>query len=329
MVNACGDFGEYTFTLDDLSLPFGSSFTADELVKMANILEIPDTFITKSRYQFLAVEALALLCARFSSAGDIYDLSVRHDRSQSSISEVINELSIYLDETWKHLLDFDEHHLLSPANLKRYAGAIYKAGAPLQTIWSFIDCTLRQMCRPSRWQRQAYSGHKKYHAVKFQALNLPNGLFGHLFGPLEGRRNDNYLAEESRIFEKARQHAFREGANANTPIGQRYYHIFGDPAYGVSPVLMSPFTGEKTEAEQQWNNEMSSVRISVEHGFGGVLNTWPFLCAFWKQRVHSSPVGRYYRVGVLLFNAISCFRPNQTSQRYNCEPPTAEEYFHH
>jgi nuclease HARBI1 len=136
------------------------------------------------------------------------------------------------------------------------------------------------MCRPSQWQRQAYSGHKKYHCLKFQALSLPNGLFGHLFGPLEGRRNDSYVADESGIFEKARQFALREGTDENTPIGDRYYQIFGDPAYGVSPVLMSPFTGEKTEAEQLWNNKMSSVRISVEHSFGCVLKSWPFLRAF-------------------------------------------------
>jgi hypothetical protein len=229
---------------------FDCSFTAQELVLLAKVLEIPDAFITKTQCRFPAVEALALLCARLSSAADIHDLSAKHNRSQSSISEVINELSVYLDDTWKHLLDLDHDHLLSPVNLRRYAKAIYQAGAPLKTIWSFIDCTLRQVCRPSRWQRQAYSGYKKYHAIKFQALNLLNGLFGHLFGPLKGCRNDNFLAEESGVFEKARQHAFRVGTDENTPIGERYYQIFGDPAYGVSPVLISPFCGEKTEAEQ-------------------------------------------------------------------------------
>jgi nuclease HARBI1 len=165
--------------------------------------------------------------------------------------------------------------------------------------------------------------------MKFQALSLPNGLFGHLYGPHEGRRNDNFLLEESGLLEKARQHAFRIGADETTPIEERYFQIFGDPAYGVSPLLISPFGGEKTDAQQRWNNEMSAVRISVEHGFGGVLNVWPFLRAYWKHRVYSSPIGRFYRVGVLLFNAINCFRPNQTAQKFNCEPPTIEDYFHH
>jgi hypothetical protein len=268
-----------------------------------------------------------LLCARLKSAGDEYDLAMKYDRSQSAISEVVNELVEFLDDNWKHLLDFDHHHLLSPANLARYSRAIYHAGARLRTIWSFIDCTLKQMCRPSRWQRQAYNGYKKYHALKFQALGLPNGLIGHLFGPMEGRRNDNLLLEESQILERAREHAMRPGTDEDTPASERYYQIFGDPAYGVSPVLISPFSGDKTAEEIEWNKDMSSVRMSVEHAFGIVLNSWPYLRAFWKHRVYASPVGRYYRVGVLLSNAINCFRPNQTAQRYDCAPPTVEEYF--
>ena len=293
-----------------------------------DVLEIPEIFVTQSRNQYLAIEAIALLCARFAHTGDIYNLTMIYNRSQSSLSELINELCIYLDDHWKHLLDFDHDHLLSPANLAQYAAAIHEAGAPVETIFSFIDCTFKQMCQPSLWQRQAYTGYKKYHGLKFQALSLPNGLFGHLFGPVEARRNDNHLAEQSGVFEWARAHAFQDGADETTPIQDRYYQIFGDPAYGVSPVLISPFGGEKTEEELDWNNRMSAVRMSVEHGFGAVLTSWPFLRAFWKLRVRSSPVGRYYRVAVLLYNALSCFRPNATSLRYNCRPPSVEEYFH-
>ena len=48
------------------------------------------------------------------------------------------------------------------------------------------------------------------------------------------------------------------------------FHIFGDPAYGVGPYIMSPFSGigEQTEEEQTWNSEMSAVHIEVEHGLG-------------------------------------------------------------
>ena len=87
--------------------------------------------------------------------------------------------------------------------------------------------------------------------------------------------------------------------------------------------------GDRTEEEKAWNAEMSAVRIEVEHGFGIVANTWPFLNAGWKMRLYSSPVGRYYRVGVLLTNCINCLWPNQVSQYFDCHPPKLNEYLHH
>jgi hypothetical protein len=194
--------------------------TANELICLANVLEIPEPFQTASRYQFSAVEALCLLCAQFWTAADQFDLTMKYDRCQSLVSEVVNELAIFLDNSWNHLLDFDFNFLLSPENLACYTAAIHSAGAPVLTIWSFINCTLKQMCHPTRYQHQAYNGHKKYHALKFQALALPNGLIRHLFGPQEGRHNDNHLAEASRIFEKAWEHAYRLGANETTPIAK-------------------------------------------------------------------------------------------------------------
>ncbi|KAF7982842.1 hypothetical protein HWV62_25806 [Athelia sp. TMB] len=300
--------------------------TADELMRLDSALRIPDPFITEAGHSFPSIEALTLLCARFRSPGDEYMLSTIYDRSQSAISQLVNELALYLDATWRHLLDFDHTGLLSPQNLANYAEALHRAGVSEVLIWGFIDCMIRQICEPSEWQRQAYSGHKKFHAVKFQALCIPNGLIAHLFGPEEGRRNDNLLTSKSEIFEKCREHA-KQPPDPDAPMDNQYFHLCGDPAYGVSPVLLSPFT-DPDKDETEWNSIMSSVRISVEHSFGIVVNNWPFLNAHWKHKVYVSPVGTYYRVAVLLTNALNCFHPNQTAQKYNCPLPTVEEYFH-
>jgi hypothetical protein len=71
--------------------------SADEICEMAEALEIPERFTTTSRYSFTSIEALALLCACFQSAGDLYHLSMIYDRSQSSITECVNELVMYVD----------------------------------------------------------------------------------------------------------------------------------------------------------------------------------------------------------------------------------------
>ena len=175
---------------------------------MAVALEIPLIFSTTSQYSFSAVKALALLCACFQSSGDLYQLSMIYNHSQSSITKCINELVLYIDTRWSHLLDCDSEYLLHPLQLKCYASAIYKHGSPLTSIFGFIDCTIQHICRPTWWQQQAYNGHKKFHALKFQAIMLPNSIIGHLFGPMEGQRNDTYLLSESGILRRFATFAF-------------------------------------------------------------------------------------------------------------------------
>ena len=68
---------------------------------------------------------------------------------------------------------------------------------------------------------------------------------------------------------------------------------------------------------------MSSVRVSVEWIFGDIINYFKFL------DFQLSAVGKMYIVSVLLQNqnARSCFYGSTTSEFFDCEPPTIEEYF--
>ena len=61
----------------------------------------------------------------------------------------------------------------------------------------FLDGTIRQQCRPVRGQRAIFSGHKRYHGLKFQALTVPDGLIAAMFGPVEGRLHDSTMLEFS------------------------------------------------------------------------------------------------------------------------------------
>ena len=44
----------------------------------------------------------------------------------------------------------------------------------LPHAWGYIDGILRKICRPTYFQRQAYSGHKHCHRVKFHSALTPN-----------------------------------------------------------------------------------------------------------------------------------------------------------
>jgi hypothetical protein len=187
IVTASGASGSYFAHFHPTTTDHNFRTSTDDLFKLAEALKIPETFETTNCYVFSQIEALRLLCARFCSAGEMYTLSMPYDCSQSSISECINELVEYLDNRWEHLLGCDNDHLLHPDNLKQYAHAICTHGAPIRSIFSFINCIIQRICHPTWFQQQAYNAHKKFHSLKFQAVMLPNGIIGHLYSLLEGR----------------------------------------------------------------------------------------------------------------------------------------------
>ncbi|KAF9066529.1 hypothetical protein BDP27DRAFT_1167527, partial [Rhodocollybia butyracea] len=142
------------------------------IVDLAEVLQIPDPFITQERHNFPAIrpEALGLLLARFRAGHDLYDMVAQYNQSIAAISQITNELVIWLDNRWKHLLDCDSDGILHPDTLLDYAIAVEDYGSPLSNCVGFLDCTIRKMCRPSEGQEAAYNGYKKMHALKYQAL---------------------------------------------------------------------------------------------------------------------------------------------------------------
>jgi hypothetical protein len=114
------------------------------------------------------------------------------------------------------------------------ASELFELVRAVTGVCGFINCTIRRICRPSHWQWQAYNCHKKYHALKFQAVMLLNGMFGHLYGPVEGRRNDSFLLSESGLLANCEEYAVRDSTDEHTPMEDHYLQLFGDAAYGVS-----------------------------------------------------------------------------------------------
>ena len=236
----------------------------------------------------------------------------------------------YINTRWEHLLHWDDTGVLSPENLQKYANALQDFGAPTRSIFGFLDCTIQQTCCPGDSEELVYTGYKKFHGMKFQGVVVPNGLLAHLEGPFRTLQNDSGVLKESNLLSNIEEYAIQLGSEPSDPPQDRWFQLYGDSAYSVSPFIVSPYHGRDTLTPEQceWNKAMGRVRISVEHGFGLVLQDWPFLHVFWKMKIFGNACGTLYRVAVLLTNAHTCLVPNQTSTRYNCMPPTLEEYFH-
>ena len=136
-----------------------------------------------------------------------------------------------------------------------------------------------------------------------QSVSTPNGLTAHMFGPLEGRRHDAFMLSESGLPNKLR--------SFNGPCGDPYV-LYGDPAYGVSRNNLSPFRSQNlTPAQQEFNKNMSAVRVTVEWAFGKILQYFPYLDIKKDQKV-LQPNGKYYLVGNLLTNFHTCLYGSPT-----------------
>ena len=126
--------------------------------------------------------------------------------------------------------------------------------------------------------------------MKFQGIVVPrqpNGMITHLAGPYHTPQNNTRVLAESHLLELMCEHAIQPGSVEGGPLERHHFQLYGNSAYGVSAVLVSPhsWVGVLTVVEHAWNTGMGEVHISVEHVFGIVLHEWPFLCSSWKHQV--------------------------------------------
>ena len=133
-------------------------------------------------------------------------------------------------------------------------------------------------------QEAYYSGHKRHHCVKYQALTCPDGMIVNLKGGYEGRKHDAAILRDSQLYNQLEE-------SARFPNGESFV-IYGDQAYGIRELLITPFRNRAglTSEQQEFNTRMSQVRIAVEWGFGKIIGEFAFLdfkkncfCRKWLQ----------------------------------------------
>ena len=268
-----------------------------------------------------AVPALSMFLKRFAYPCRYGDMVCHFARPVPELSIITNFMMDWIYERWHHLLTAYNHDLLSPAKLLQYAEVIHDKGAALDKCWGFVDGTVRPVCRPKENQRVIYNGHKRVHAIKFQAIALPNGLVGNLFGPIEGRRHDSFMLAESGLLQDLQRFS-------NCPLTGLPLCIYGDPAYPIRTYLQRPYSGAVlTQAQHDFNTSMSTVRSSVEWIFGDITTYFKFLDFKKNLKIGLSAVGKMYVVCALMQNARSILYGSLTSELFGIDPPTLDEYF--
>ena len=296
-------------------------FYKADVYRLAEVFRIPEEVTCYNRSVFNGIEALSVFLKCFAHLCRYSDLVQRFGRPVPEICMMSNTVMNLVYNNFGHLLRNLNQPWLSMQNLEAYADAIHEKGAALQNCWGFVDGTVRPICRPnSRIQRILYNGHKRVHSIKFQSVVAPTGLIANLYGPVEGRIHDSGMLADSNLLPLLQQHCNRQNG---TPLC-----IYGDPAYPLRAHLQAPFKGNRiTPLQDEFNKAMSKVRVSVEWIFKEIIRYFAFLDFKKNLKLQLSAVGKMYLVCGLLANAHVCLYRSQTSEFFDVEPPTVEEYF--
>lgn len=202
-------------------------------------------------------------------------------------------------------------------------------------VAAFIDNTMNATCRPAggpardgknaprndRFIQQAwYNGWKKLHGLKWQTVDFPNGMNGHVYGPISIRRNDLTTANWSRINELW----------AALQQGEEYqYTIYGDSAYIVlgHSHIKARHTADPMPPRLVLENKcLSSCRETIEWDYGDIGTLWATLQYKKMLKMRSMPVGNMCLTAMILRNAHVTMNGCNTSEYFQCLPPTFEEW---
>ena len=157
-------------------------------------------------------------------------------RSSAQLSSIYYDTMIHLVQHFRGLLQW--HLRINDYDrLKAFGRAVgVRSGLGGDRIWGFIDRTFRPFCCPSVRQQMHYSGYKRCHGFKYQAIATPNGLISSLQGPYLGLANDWTIFLSSDLQPKLQEVGLLPLSEHLLTTLQIYgdceaLYLYGDPAY--------------------------------------------------------------------------------------------------
>eukprot|EP00171_Calliarthron_tuberculosum_P001768 IDg1768t1 len=318
---------QFTFNFNGLSnfdCLFLFRFEKDHIKNLLTLNGWPSskTRTMRNRYACDAMLSTCVMLRRLASPCRWKELEILFGKHASQLSEIFWESIEHLIEEQGHLIKSSLKKEYIQENISKWSSSISIKSGALTNCIGFIDGTVIGISRPgdSGMQTVAYNGHKRKHALKFQAISTPDGMFLHMYGPLEGRKHDWTLYVRSNVDEQLEECLLNEGL---------FHCIYGDSGYSAREYLVIPFQGASLSEDQvAFNKAMSKSRITVEWIFKELKLNWTSMDFKRKLRIGESPVGALYVAAALLTNVRNCIYPNPISQYFGCEPPSLEDYMH-
>jgi hypothetical protein len=186
-------------------------FKREDLHRLLGLLEIPPRIWLSNGSVFTNEAVLLFALYRYKSADDILKFISRFGRDPTQLTRVFQWFNTFMLERWGHKLknnlEYWKRFLPSFAEAIRKK-VVQKSNNMLHyeegqfSVLAFTDDNVNHISRPGAGpkfegtrderniQRAFYNGWKKHHGIKWQSIELPNGMSMDLFGPMSFRRHD-------------------------------------------------------------------------------------------------------------------------------------------
>ncbi|KAI3650510.1 hypothetical protein MP228_003991 [Amoeboaphelidium protococcarum] len=289
-------------------------------------MDMPPVFKIRNFQKIDSRTALCITLQRLADSGRLLSGQTAWQIHYTDISKVFVHVIEWIYARIRHKVKWDLQ-IMQPVRLSRYAQSMRAHGSPLQYCWGFYDGSLQEIARPSGpnvLQKAFYNGRHHGHGVNLQIISAPDGMIASVAGPYIGKAHDANMWNRFRTKERldALEYPLDDGQDNQT------YCIYGDKGYKFkNDRVQSPIEGNRlTEQERAFNFTMSELRVSVENCIGKCNNLWKQMTFEQKNQIQKRKVAQYMLVAMFLTNCHSCFYSNSVADRFNCFPPSIEEY---
>jgi len=315
-------------------------FRKPDLKRLYNVLHVPEHVVLSNRTTVTGEEVFLVSLRRLSSTCPMQDLCFLFGRDYSQWSRAFKWFLHFIFDNYADLL-LDNMSYWEP-KFQDYSECVRKKveelGVPFAegdfSVCAFIDDHCFETCRPGGptgsginrpradllLQRAFYNGWKSHHGLKFQTVDLPNGMVMDMWGPRSLRHSDLNLLDWSDLPDRMRRVQGEAGR-------RRLKVIYGDSIFPWYQCLRSRHKGPNlTPREISENAVMTKVRVSIEWHYGEVGRLFPFTNYKKNLKLRKQPCGLIYFVASLFRNCHTCVYGNNTSKYFNCPPPQLENY---
>jgi hypothetical protein len=155
-----------------------------------------------------------------------------------------------------------------------------------------------------------YTGYKKIHGIKHQTIGMANGMCFHQTKAESCRRHDLWILEKSGM---------------NILISElSFLMAFGDSAYHE----MAGVTSGSERMTLLMRRAMSGVREPIEWMYRDIAAFWKITAMPWIFKLLDGfdRASNVMDMCFLFNNFWNCMNHNQTSQFFECPPPSFENY---